>query len=225
MKTKIKFVSMTLKVALLGMMAFAFAACDSGKEAWEFTDLSKAEFEALQSDCNNRKEGACEKLSKITINKNFCDKLLAEKINENNYYLAANCYYSMGLDNSPKSEEALNQALKYYEKACERKNERKNTISCIRAAGFYDGIYFDSEYSAKERFSAFVKRGELYDKACDWSKDDKNTCYLEVCENACEKGIKQGLAREKERLPEIKKYGRKRDCLRLKSIVALRRMN
>ena len=32
MKTKIKFVSMTLKVALLGMMAFAFVACSGSKE-------------------------------------------------------------------------------------------------------------------------------------------------------------------------------------------------
>ena len=132
----------------------------------------------------------------------MCKKLLAEKINENNYYLVANCYSSMVLDGSPKSEEASNQALKYYEKAC----ERKDTISCIRAADVYDGIYSTDKYSAKERFSALIKRGELYDKACDWNKDDKDTCDLEICENACEKGLKQELARMKESLPEIKKY-------------------
>ena len=87
---------MTLKVALLGMMAFAFAACGEGKEAWEFTDLSKAEFEALISDCTkNRKKDACAKLNEITESEDFCNKLLSEKINENNYGLAGSCYFDL----------------------------------------------------------------------------------------------------------------------------------
>ncbi len=204
MKAKIKAVSMTLKVALLGMMAFAFSACGEGKEAWEFTDLSKSEFEALKSDCvKNRKESACAKLNEIYDSEDFCNKLLSEKINENNYGLAGKCYYKgwennvylRGWDNNSSIKEALNQAIKYYEKAC----ERKSAPYCVLAADAYENIFdtYDlsknnkNKYSVKERASAAIKGAELYDKACDLGL---NLHY------ACERGIKY----IKENLPEFK---------------------
>ncbi len=115
MKAK-KVVSMTLKVALLGMMAFAFAACGEGKEAWEFTDLSKSEFEAMVSDCKNKNKDACEKFQKITKSKDFCNKLIAEKINAHNYELAGNCYFDLW-DSSDRNYVANTQecACKFYE--------------------------------------------------------------------------------------------------------------
>ena len=208
MKAKIKAVSMTLKVALLGMMAFAFAACGEGKEAWEFTDLSKAEFEALKNDCvTNRKKDACAKLNEIYDSEDFCNKLLSEKINEKNYELAGNCYYKgwennvalRGWENNSSIKEALNQAIKYYEKAC----GKISALSCVRAADAYGEIFetYDfsknnkNKYSVKERASAAIKSAEFYDKACDLGL---NLHY------ACEKGMKQGIEYVKNNLPKFK---------------------
>ncbi len=71
MKNKIKVVPMTLKIALLGVIACAFVACgeskgtnkETNKKAWrDYSRLSKDEFKQLDDECNQKFKNACQKL-------------------------------------------------------------------------------------------------------------------------------------------------------------------
>ena len=149
MKTKVKFVSITLKVALLGMMAFAFAGCGEGKEEW-YSKLPPDEFWQLADKCwlKNVKQD--------------CQTLIDNGLPSLKQCAADNICIIMG--GIYENAENHKQALEYYNKGCEF--GENNGSSCNSAGILYvKGLGVRQDRSiAKEYFG----------KACDFG--DKNGC-------------------------------------------------
>ena len=183
MKIKLKVVSMTLKFALLGVMACAFAIYGESKETykafWEYSKLSKDEFMPLWEKCNKGNKNACQKLIDNGLpSVSQCDDFSCVLIGQ---------IY----DNAKRYK----QAFEYYKKGC----ELKNGGSCMCLGSLYDegqGVRQDSAMAKKYYGEACDLGSEV---GCDYYNklisEDKLLQAVKGCvenNNACQKFIDNG---------------------------------
>lgn len=154
MKNKIEVVSITLKFALLGVVAFAYVACGEGKETykafWEYSKLSKDEFISLDKKCKD--EG----------NKNACQKLI-----DNGLPSVSQCndLTSIFIARIYESAEQYKQAFEYYKKGCGSKHrlEELRAFSCAKLGLLY--------YQGKGVRQDKVAAKKYFGKACDLGEE------------------------------------------------------
>lgn len=155
MKNKIEVVSMTLKFALLGVMAFACVACGEGKETtnkWEYSKLSKDEFISLDKKCKDE------------CNKNACQKLI-----DNGLPSVSQCddLTSIFVARIYESAEQYKQAFEYYKKGCGSKHllEELRAFSCVQLGL----LYYQGKGKGVRQDKVAAKK--YFGKACDLGEE------------------------------------------------------